>query len=67
MAVDKVEDIDYSNANVIYRKFFSDCQDAFVFKNLTLQGDRDWHHKDEKCISGMENPSLWDKESDIPP
>lgn len=33
MAVDKVEDIDYNNANVIYQKFFSDCQDAFVFEN----------------------------------
>lgn len=31
--VDKVEDIDWDNSNLVYQKFFFDCQDAFVFED----------------------------------
>lgn len=31
--VERVDDIDFNNVNLIYQKFFSDCQDAFVFED----------------------------------
>lgn len=34
--INKIEDIDYKNVNLIYQKFFTDYQDAFMFEDKPL-------------------------------